>query len=329
MNKLTQERPDKQNDVKIDAKNFYYTYSYLEEEDSLCALEMRAFFGKDSESNILESSIKVDPNRSPFIKERVDVIYEGNSLEDIKEKIKGLEFTNSTFKVIFVKDPDHNEDERVRFKERRRIEREIGLLISGEPDLLKPDILLGIIKVGDGWVFGRYHKNKHIWLNHKKKPHSYSTALSARMARAIVNIAAPHPEGIKVIDPCCGIGTVLVEGLSMGIDIVGSDVNPLVLPGARENIAHFGLKAEVIKRDIIDINDNYDVAIIDLPYNLCSVITSEEQLEMLQSTRQFAKKAVIITIESIDSIIRDAGFDIVDRCDIRKGKLIRHVMVCE
>ncbi|GAA3334615.1 hypothetical protein GCM10020331_103270 [Ectobacillus funiculus] len=75
----------------------------------------------------------------------------------------------------------------------------------------------------------------------EKKPHSYSTSLSTRVARAVANIAVPDPTGIKAIDPCCGIGTVLVEALSMGINIVGSDINPLVLPGARENIAHFWL----------------------------------------------------------------------------------------
>ena len=178
------------------------------------------------------------------------------------------------------------------------IEREIGLHIPGEAELINPELLFGIMYVNGRWVFGKYFKNEAIWLQHQKKPHSYSTALSTRVARSVANIAVPNPTGIKAIDPCCGIGTVLVEALSMGIDIVGSDINHLILPGVRENIAHFGLVGEVTLKDIRNVTDSYDVAIIDMPYNLCSVITPEEQLEMLQSTRRFANKVVIITIEA-------------------------------
>src|SRR3954451_4163024 len=308
---------------------YIYNYSCREDELSLCALEMRSFFGVDSKSNILESTLKIDPSRSPFIKERIDVIYEGNQLQDIMDQVKDIPLLESTFKVIFVKNGDLGESEKVGFKERRTIEREIGLNIPGEADLLNPKQIFGIMMVNGRWVFGKYFKNEAIWLRHQKKPHSYSTALSTRVARSVANIAVPNPTGIKAIDPCCGIGTVLVEALSMGIDIVGSDINPLILPGVRENMAYFGLAGEVSLRDIRNITDRYDVAIIDMPYNLCSVITPEEQWEMLQSARKFADKLVIITIEPIDSIIDRAGYEIVDRCIAKKGLFVRQVIVCE
>lgn len=311
-----------------ESMNSIYHYSCREEERSLCALEMRSFFGMDSKSNILESNVKIDPSRSPFIKERIDIIFEGQNLQDIVEQVKGLPLLHSTFKVIFVKNSDLGQSEKVGFKERRTIEREVGLHIPGEADLLNPERIFGIMIVNGRWIFGKHLKNEAIWLRHQKKPHSYSTALSTRVARSVANIAVPNPMGIKAIDPCCGIGTVLVEALSMGIDIVGSDINPLILPGVRENIAYFGLEGEVSLRDIRNVTDRYDVAIIDMPYNLCSVITPEEQLEMLQSARKFAGKLVIITIEPIDSIIDRAGFEIVDRCIVKKGLFVRQVIVC-
>ena len=73
----------------------------------------------------------------------------------------------------------------------------------------------------------------------------------------------------------------------------------------------------------------YDVAIIDLPYNLCSVITAEEQLEMLQSARRFANKVVVVTVEPIDEILADARFEIIDRAAIKKGSFSREVIVCK
>ncbi|HEY0826465.1 MAG TPA: RNA methyltransferase [Bacilli bacterium] len=308
--------------------NYIYTYACREDEWPLCALEQRSLFGKDSGSKILESPLQIDPSRSPFITGRLDVIYEGRCLQDIREQVTGLNLMGSSFKVIV--DKQHSEDPeflKIGFEQRRAIEREVGSNIQGTAELTNPDRILGVLILGGRWLFGEHFKNEAVWLRHQKKPQSYSTALSTRVARAVVNIAVPDPEGVSVIDPCCGIGNVLVEALSMGIDIVGRDINPLVTRGARENIAHFGLVGEVTLGAIQDVTASYDVAIIDMPYNLCSVISAEDQLSMLQSAARIAGRVVIITIEPLDSIIVRAGFVIADRCIIRKGMFARQVIV--
>src|SRR6185369_6412097 len=96
-----------------------------------------------------------------------------------------------------------------------------------------PERVFGIVIIGGRWYFGTYMESEAVWFHHVKKPRSYSTSLSTRVARAVANIAVPNPDGVKAIDPCCGIGTVVVEALSMGIDIVGRDINPLVVIGSR------------------------------------------------------------------------------------------------
>jgi tRNA G10 N-methylase Trm11 len=161
-----------------------------------------------------------------------------------------------------------------------------------------------------------------------KKPRSYSIALTTRLARAAANIAVPHPLGIKAIDPCCGIGTVLVEALSMGVDIVGRDINHFIVRGARENLAYFGLEGDVVVGAIANISVSYDVAIVDMPYNLFSTITTEEQLSILQQARRIANKVVVISIESIDEMLSLSGFTIVDRGVAKKGLFSRQVLVC-
>ena len=310
--------------IIIETKNYLYTYSWEPNEASLCALERRILFGEDSESGILESSIEIDPSRSPFIRERLEIICEAGEFDELLNHIHQLEAVDG-FKVVFVQNPDA---EKVGFKKLRKIEKEVGLHLKGEAELVEPHIWYGIIQAHDRWVFGKYVRNEAVWLHHVKKPHSYSTALSTRVARAVVNIAAPETSGVKMIDPCCGIGTVLVEALSMGIDIVGSDRNPLILDGVRENIAHFGFEGDVSLRDINDVTGSYDVAVIDLPYNLCSVISDDEQLEMLRSARRFADKVVIVTLEDVDDNVTKAGFDIVDRCEVSKGRFVRQILVC-
>ncbi len=308
--------------------NYLYTYNCYEEERSLCALEMRSLFGREPQASMVESHVKIDPSRSPFMKERISVIYEEESFQNLLKQVATLQVTGETFKVIYVKTSGPSKTEQEGFENRRAIEKEIGLHINGVADIHHPQRLFGVMVVNGRWVLGDYVKSESIWFRHQQKPHSYSTALNTRVARAVVNIAIPNPNGIKAIDPCCGIGTVLVEALSMGINIVGSDRNPLVLGGARENIVYFGLTGEVTLKDIRDVTNEYDVAIIDLPYNLCSVITPEEQTEMLQSARRFAKKVVVVTVESIDEILVNAGFVITDRAVIKKMSFTREVIVC-
>ena len=309
--------------------NYIYTYACRSEELTLCQMEMRALFGRDTELPFLKSSVEIDPSRSPFIKERLDVLCEGDNLQDIIEQVKHIQLKGVTFKVIFAKINDLDESEKIHFAERREIERSVGLSMNGEADLDHPDLIFGIALLGGRWYFGTYHTSKSIWWHHLKKPREYSTALSTRVARAVVNIAIPNPKGIQAIDPCCGIGTVLVEALSMGIHIVGRDINPLATDGSRENIAYFGYKCDVETGPISDITKRYDVAIIDMPYNLLTHATPEEQLSILQHARRIAEKLVVVTSEEMDAMIHEAGFTIMDRCETRKSLFTRQILLCK
>jgi tRNA G10 N-methylase Trm11 len=66
-----------------------------------------------------------------------------------------------------------------------------------------------------------------------------SGMLPPKVARMIVNIAEPeYPYvGKTILDPFCGMGTILAEALMVGWDIVGSDVDSEVLEKAKQNIA--------------------------------------------------------------------------------------------
>lgn len=311
------------------SQEFIYTYVKHPDEDDLCLLEMRSFFGFDTDSNFLKSVVEIDPSRSPFMKERLELLYEAPSWENLVEQVKQLDVEDNTFKVLSMNTMDIDKTAKIGFSRRRKLEREIGLTIAGNPDLLQPDIIFAIMALNDKWYFGKYIASESVWFHHQNKPHSYSTALSTRVARAVTNIAIPNPEGIKAIDPCCGIGNVLVEALSMGVDIVGRDINPLVVKPARTNIAYFGLEGDVQPGPIADITTSYDIAIIDMPYNIFSDATPEDQLDILVHARRIAKKVVIVTIDTIDHMIEEVGFTIVDRCEAKKGLFVRQILVCE
>ncbi|MDG5472042.1 RNA methyltransferase [Jeotgalibacillus sp. ET6] len=309
--------------------DFIYTYAYNEEEKDLCHLEMRSLFGKHSETKIVKTDRDIHPSRSPFVKERIQVLFEGSTLEELCQKLKDVKMGGSTFKVLFVKINDLTGSDKIEYEQKRQIERDLGMIIEGELDLHQPDVFFGLVPCEGSWHLGLYEKAEPVWLNHVKKPREYSTALSTRTARAAANIAVPEPDGKTAIDPCCGIGTVLVEALSMGINIVGRDINPLVVTGSRENIAHFGYSGDVSIGPIDEVTGSYDATIIDMPYNLYTHATPEEQLDILVNARHFTKRLVVVTIESIDQMLAQAGFTITDRCVVMKGKFSREILVCE
>lgn len=310
-------------------KNFIYLYARHRDDEELCRLEMRAFFGEDSKANVIMSPVNIEPSRSIFIKGRLDILFEAKDWASLVEKASTFQFDAKTFKVHSLNTTVLNTTPKMEIADRRKIEREIGLQINGEPDLDNPAIIFGFVQIDNHWYFGTFTESKAVSLKHRNKPHSYSTALSTQLSRTVANIAAPFPKGVKVIDPCCGIGNVLVEALSMDFDIVGSDINWLVVKHTRENIAYFGYSCEVKTTSIADVDERYDVAIIDMPYNLFTSATPEDQQNILIHARRIAKKVIVVTIDTIDDMIHNANLTIIDRCEAKKSTFIRQVLVCE
>lgn len=310
------------------SENFIYLYARHQDDDDLCRLEMRAFFGQDSPYNVLVSSIDIALGRSIFIKGKIDVLIEADNWLELVEKVKPLHFTNTTFKVVSLNHTAYYQTPKMDLAKRRKIEREIGLEINGEPDLNNPEIVFGFLQIEGRWYFGTYRESKSVALKHRKKPYTYSTGLSTELARTVANLAAPFPEGVTLIDPCCGIGNVLVEALSMDYNIVGSDINALVVSHTLENIHYFNYDCVVTATAIQDITKSYDVAIIDMPYNIFTHATPEDQQLILQHARRIAKKVIVVTIDTVDDMIRGANLTIVDRCEAKKTTFIRQVLIC-
>ncbi|WP_025786300.1 TRM11 family methyltransferase [Sporosarcina sp. D27] len=310
------------------AVNHLYTYSRHTDEIELCRLEMRAFFNKDTHENFIFSETCIDPSRSPFMKERLDVLVTCNSIQEVADYVSTFTDDGQRFLIRCLNTMTLGETAKIAHPDRRKVERSIGMVMPGEADLFQPDILYGIVQIGQQFLFGNLTESISVWRQHVKKPEMYSTALSTRVARAVSNIAVPHTEGVKAIDPCCGIGNVLVEALSMGIDMDGRDINPLAVLGSRKNIEHFGLAGDVMHGPIEEAPGHYDSAVIDMPYNLYTHVTREQQASILQAARTLTDKLVIVTIESMDDLLIDAGFEIVDRCIAKKAHFEREIVVC-
>ena len=65
--------------------------------------------------------------------------------------------------------------------------------------------------------------------------HSYPARMHPATARALINICfdTEKVQPRVVLDPFCGSGTTLVEGRAAGLDVIGTDLNPLAVRIAR------------------------------------------------------------------------------------------------
>lgn len=308
---------------------FLYSFAWRKDEYELSRLEMRTFFNFHVESNVLLSERKIEPSRSPFMRLRLDILCEAATIEALVEYASTIELEDKTFKISCLNNKEDAIEPKIARPIRNEYMKKVGLAIPAEPDLDEPDVEFGLVVYEDTFYFGKLVYGESVWLKHMQKPEMYSTALSTRDARALVNIAAPFPEGLRIIDPCCGIGTVLVEAMSMGIPIEGRDINKRVVWGSEINLRHFGYEPNVQIGPIEEASDGYDVAIIDMPYNLFTHASSDLQQSIITHARRIAKKVVIVTIEPMDDKIANARLTIMDRAIVQKGNFKREMVVCE
>lgn len=311
--------------MNLKCEKYFYIINYNREfEEELCNMEINSLFHIKPYGKQFFSNKYINPSRSPFLKEVIKIRYEEDSLEKILLNIKKDSISYEKFKVCYVK----NEDNNISYEDRLRSIREIGLIINGEADIHNPEVLLGLSNVNGKWIFGEYEKNDFRWHIHDKKPYSYSNSLSLRVARALVNIAVGDNIDQKLIDPCCGVGTVVIEALSMGIDVCGWELNKHIAKNAERNLEFFGYENVITHGNMISIRDLFDTAIIDMPYGLFTPITRSEQVSIIKASRTITKRLIIVTFEDMSRIIEESGFKIIDTAHVAKGKFKRYISIC-
>ena len=305
-----------------------YIFNYDDNESDLCKLESRYIFNEEEVNKLLFSDIKVDPSCSAFIKKRIDIISFSENYSNLIDNIKKERLCAEGFKVEYMV----FEGDTTEYADRLKKLKDIGCSIEGIPDYYKPTITYALCYYKGIWYFGILIKNNFAWHKHKQKPCSYSNSISISIAKALVNIAAKANKEKKLLDACCGVGTIMLEACFAEYNIEGCDINEKICKDARENLAHFNYTANVVCSDIKDISKRYDAAIIDLPYNLFSYANDEIILHIIGSTADITNRLVIVSTSDISSLISNTGLKISDYCSVSKrGKtnFARKIWVCE
>lgn len=307
---------------------YMYHINYPDYEEDLCDLEMRTLFNRSIEGKVFFSHQRIDESISPYIKSRLEILHVTNNFDDLVQKVIANKYSVEGGKVEYL--PVVKRD--LLEKDRNMISKSVGLVMEGFPSFDEPEFIFGVTFYEEQWYFGLAVYNTLLWKKHRFRPCSYSSSLGINIAKAIVNIAAGGDISKKVIDPCCGVGTVLLEGHYSGYDITGCEINEKVADKALKNLKYYGYQGQVIQGDIKDIKETYDVSVVDLPYDNFCQSNEENIIDIIHHAARISKRQVFISAIDLREKILEEGLMIVDSSVAYKStsrNFSRYIWVCE
>jgi tRNA (guanine10-N2)-dimethyltransferase len=115
----------------------------------------------------------------------------------------------------------------------------------------------------------------------RRKPFFHPSAMQAKLARCMVNLARPKARDL-VLDPFSGTGGILIEAACIGCRILGLDIQRRMAKGTLRNLAHFKIEPEgVIVGDARNLPiKEIDCVVTDPPYGR-STITFKRTTERI------------------------------------------------
>lgn len=156
------------------------------------------------------------------------------------------------------------------------LERKLGELVLNKTagtkvGLKQPDkTFIGVLTC-EKFVFGlklyELQPKRFIERCPKRKPFFHPSAMSAKLARCMVNLAKPKV-GDLVFDPFCGTGSILIEAALIGCRVLGLDIQKRMAIGSLKNLSYFNVEPEgiVIGDAVKPPVMNVDCVVTDPPY---------------------------------------------------------------
>lgn len=194
----------------------------------------------------------------------------------------------------------------------REFERTIGTMINGPVQLINPVEEYRAIVSKDRCYFGRVlsriDRGAYDERNPGRREFFHPGVMMPRMARTLVNLSLAKT-GSTLLDPFCGTGGILIEAEMLGLLAVGSDFDPMMIMGSKENVRHSSLLLADTTR--LPLNDaTVDEVVTDFPYGQSVCIKKTDTMEnlyhdALDEIRRVIKpgcRAVVVTHRDISAI---------------------------
>jgi tRNA (guanine10-N2)-dimethyltransferase len=219
----------------------------------------------------------------------------------------------------------------------REFERLIGTMIEGPVSLDKPEREYRAILSEDRCYFGKVlfsiNRGSYDLRNPGKRNFFHPGVMMPRMARTLVNLTCSHA-GEVVLDPFCGTGGILIEAEMLGMHAIGSDFDPIMVEGCRQNITQPDLM--LADATLLPLgNYSIDAVVTDFPYgqSVCIKKTDTmanlyaDALDEIHRVLKVGHRAVVVTHRDISEIVAE-HMTILQRHDQRVHKsLTRRILV--
>lgn len=185
------------------------------------------------------------------------------------------------------------------------LERDLGKIIQSQTtakvNLKTPNkTFLGILTSGK-FIFGlkiaEILPKPFVERRPKKKPFFHPSAMQAKLARCMVNLARTKT-GEIVFDPFCGTGSMLIEAALVGCKVLGLDVQHRMAKGALRNLRYFGISPEGV---IVGDSRNPPITTVDC------VVTDPPYGRSATTMRRTTKQLVEDFLTAIYDILSKSG----------------------
>ncbi|MFH2019551.1 MAG: DNA methyltransferase [bacterium] len=128
--------------------------------------------------------------------------------------------------------------------------------------------------------------------------------LPLKIARIMVNLATQGREGLMVLDPFCGTGTILAEAMLTGCNVVGSDIDKEAVKGSTANLTWLSQKTPLASSFKLF---SADATHVDQGVNSADCIVTEPFLgPLLDSRHQLSRQKIKNVAKGIEKLYRGA-----------------------
>lgn len=226
----------------------------------------------------------------------------------------------------------------------RVVERELGAVLEARGfgiDLDDPDHELRALFSEETCALGWLAAESRREFGERRptdRPFFQPGSMAPLLARALANIAGARPE-VRILDPMCGTGGVLVEAGLVGAAVLGVDAQWKMVRGTGTNLDHYltgdwsACRGDATRIPIRD--DTVDGVVFDAPYGRQSKIAGRPLAELVEvalaeSRRVSTGPAVVVGDRSWTDAARDAGWTVESTFERRVHRsLTRHILVLE
>jgi len=289
--------------------------------EALAAAEARAVCpGSWVTPRCVVSDAGVDVDRTAFVHYRIELLAHGHDYAGVCDLIGQLNLVSDRFRIEVHKHPRRTP------MPRESVARDLANLITGQPDLAAPSERFVFWLEADTMLFGRIQQETaNDWKQRMAKPFNVSAGIGSRMAKACVNLVCSP--GDRMLDPCCGSGTIPIEAALIGVRAFAFDLSWRMAHGTAANARHYGLDIGVGIGDVRSLAGRFDAVVSNLPYGIAIRHSSGFYDEAIANIARLAPRCVLISNREVIDVAERNGLRVDDviRQGESDGKLPRFV----